>query len=74
MKFNHKKLLDRIREQFGTQGKFAKAAHMPDSAVSARLNGATEISRPDIISWVELLHIPISEIGVYFFTLASSEN
>lgn len=65
--FKYAKLRARIREKFGTEGKFAEALNISQVALSRKLNGKTQFSSSDIKRWCLLLEIPIEQAGLYFF-------
>lgn len=67
--FDYSKLLGKIKEVYGTQEAFAKAMGVSMSTINLRLNGKTEWKAPDIAKACELLHIPLNETHLYFFTL-----
>ena len=66
--YDYSKLRGRIVEKFGTISAFTKALGSSTVTVSAKLNNKSGFSRGDIEHWSELLKIPSSEIGLYFFT------
>ena len=74
MKFNHDELRGKIKAKFGTQEAFAEKMGMSTTALSSRLTGRSEWSRPEISLAVELLEIATCDIGLYFFTPQSSQN
>lgn len=65
---SYAKLRGRIRENFGTQDKFAEAIGMNKSTLSQKLNAKVEWSRLEVEKACQLLDIDMSEIGAYFFT------
>ena len=65
---SYAKLRGRIRENFGTQDKFAEAMGMNKSTLSQKLNARVEWSRLEVEKACQLLDIDMSEIGAYFFT------
>ena len=67
MKFNHSKLLGRIRERGFTQEQLAKAVGMSKTTLSAKLNNLFYFTAKEIYAICEVLNIPTSEIGEYFF-------
>lgn len=62
------KLRGRIIEMFGSQGNFAKAVKRSEAFISGVLKGKNYLDQRDIDLWSELLEIPKSELGAYFFT------
>ena len=69
MKFNHSKLLGRIRECGFTQEQLAKAIGISKASLSAKLNNQFYFTAKDMYSICEVLNIPTSEIGEYFFAV-----
>lgn len=66
-KFQYAKLRGRIVEMFGSHSKFAKALKISENSLSKKLNGKTQFKQGDIQTWCNLLEIPITEAGLYFF-------
>lgn len=66
---DYKKLKLKIKEVYDTQEAFAEAMDMSYSALNQRLNNAIEWKTPDIVKACELLHIPLTEAHLYFFTI-----
>ena len=71
--FDYSKLYGKIKEVFGTQESFADAMEMSRSAVNARLKQNVEWKSPEIVKACELLHIPLAEAHLYFFSIKSLE-
>ena len=69
MAYNYSKLLGRIVEKFGSQGRFASAAGMSERTLSLKLNNHRPFTQPEITNVGKLLEIDESDIAVYFFTL-----
>jgi transcriptional regulator with XRE-family HTH domain len=65
---DYKKLKLKIKEVFDTQEAFAEAMGMSYTAINQRLNGVVEWKTSDIAKACELLHIPLNEAHLYFFT------
>lgn len=65
--YDYRKLRGRIREICGTQEAFAKGIGRSNPFISGVLNGKSYFGQNDIDVGAELLHIPSSEIGEYFF-------
>lgn len=61
------KLRGKIKEVFGSQGRFAEAMGMNASTLSAKLNGKSEWTRQEIETACRLLNIPAVEVSDYFF-------
>ena len=73
MSFSYGKLRARIRERYKTFADFAKAAGMSRTSLSLKLNNVSTFTAAEITRICELLDIPTSEIGDYFFCVKSSE-
>ena len=69
MKFNHSKLLGRIREQGFTQEQLAKAIGMSKATLSAKLNNQFYFTSKEMYNICAVLDIHISEINEYFFAV-----
>ena len=69
MKFNHSKLLGKIRECGFTQERLAKAIGSTKTTLSAKLNNLYYFTSKEIYAICEVLNIPVSEIGEYFFAM-----
>ena len=67
MKFNHSKLLGRMREYGFTQESLAKIIGINESTLNAKLNGKNYFTTPEIVKIARALDIPNEEIGVYFY-------
>lgn len=67
MEFRYAKLRARIKEKFGTEGKFAEALGVSPITLSRKFNDRTQFSSEDIKKYCSLLDIPISDAGQYFF-------
>lgn len=65
--FKYAKLRARIRELYGTEGRFAEALNTSQVSISRKFNGKAQFSSDDIRKWCDLLEIPVSESGLYFF-------
>ena len=74
MKFDYSKLLGRIKECGYTQESLALAVGMAVSTLSLKLNNKAFFSQLEIRKICELLDIPISMSGDYFFTPKVQEN
>lgn len=68
MDFKYAKLRGRIKEKFGTEGKFAEALGTTQNTLSRKFNDKVQFSSEDIKQYCSLLEIPLEEAGVYFFT------
>lgn len=67
MSFKYAKLRARIKEKYGTEGKFAEALGTTQMTVSRKFNDKTQFSSEDIKQYCMLLDIPLEEAGQYFF-------
>lgn len=68
MEFDYSELSGRITAKFKTQKRYAKAAKMPASSLSMKLNGKTPWTSPEIYTAQQLLEIPPDRLVEYFFT------
>jgi transcriptional regulator with XRE-family HTH domain len=64
-----KKLKLKIKEVYDTQEAFAEAMEMSKTALNQRLNNSVEWKSSEIAKACDLLHIPLAEAYIYFFTL-----
>jgi hypothetical protein len=69
MDYDYSKLMGRITEKFGTQGRFAVAMGMSERSMSLKLNGKVPFKQQEISKACSLLEIDDSDIYPYFFTL-----
>ena len=69
MKFNHSKLLGRIRECGYTQGQLAKAIGISEFSLSKKLKNKSKFDSAEMLAIGKVLNIPLDEFGEYFFTL-----
>ena len=69
MKFNHSKLLGRIRECGFTQAYLAKAIGISKGTLCAKLNNQNYFTTPEIIAICKVLDIAHKDIPVYFFAV-----
>lgn len=69
VKFNHSKLLGRIRECGFTQEQLAKAIGISKTTLSAKLNNQYYFTAEEMYAICGVLNIEISEIGEYFFVV-----
>ena len=68
MEFDYSKLLGRIKEFGHTQETLAKEINITESSMSLKLTNKTPFKQIEIRLICKVLKIPVSEIGVYFFT------
>ena len=66
--FKYAKLRARIKEKYGTEGRFAEALKVSQVSISRKFNGKVQFSSEDIKEWCSLLDIPVEESGLYFFS------
>lgn len=67
MKFNHSKLLGRMREYGFTQETLAKEIGINESTLNSKLNGRAYFSTKEIDKICKILNISNDEIGAYFY-------
>lgn len=65
---DYKMLKLKIKEVYDTQPAFAKAMGMSYTSLNQRLNGSVEWKVSEIAKACDLLHIPLTEAHLYFFT------
>ena len=65
--FKYAKLRARIKEKFGTEGRFAEALNISQVTLSRKFNDKTQFSSDDIKTWCAVLEIPVEDAGLYFF-------
>lgn len=64
---HYAKLRGRICEKFRTQGAFAEMMGMHSSTLTAKLGRKVEWTRVEMQRACDLLDIPLSQVGDYFF-------
>lgn len=67
MKFNHSKLLGKIRECGKTQAELAEDIGINKATLSCKLNGRNSFTAAEMIAICKELNIPEIEISDYFF-------
>lgn len=67
MKFNHSKLLGRIKECGYTQKSLADAIKMSNGTLSQKINNGSCFNAKEMDKIAEVLDISPCEIGEYFF-------
>ena len=67
MEFDYSKLRGRIREILGSEANFCDKIPLTRSTVSLKLNGKVEFTQSEIAAAMEVLQLPKSAIGDYFF-------
>lgn len=74
MAYDYSKLMGRITEKFGNQGRFSTAMGMSERSMSLKLNGKVPFKQPEISKACTLLEIEENDIYPYFFTLNVQNN
>ena len=69
MKFNHSKLLGRIKECGFSQATLAKAIGINKCTMTAKLNSQSYFTSVEMIAICKVLNIPFKEIPLYFFAI-----
>lgn len=69
MKFNHSKLLGRIRECGFTQETLAKAIGISKGTLNAKLSSQFYFTTCEMVAICKVLNVPHKEIPLYFFTI-----
>lgn len=67
MRFNHSKLLGKLKERGFTQEEVAKHIKINKCTLSAKLNNKNAFTTDEMVDICRLLDIPKHEIGDYFF-------
>lgn len=67
VEFKYLKLRGRIKEKYGTEGRFAEALGISHQSLSRKFNDKVQFSSDDIKQWCKLLEIPVEQSGLYFF-------
>lgn len=67
MSYNYSKLLGRIVEKVGTQGKFAMKIGLSERSVSLKLNGKIGWKQEEIEKACNILDLQPKDIAQYFF-------
>ena len=68
MSYDYSKLLGRIVEKVGTQGKFAMEIGLSERSVSLKLNGRIGWKQEEIEKACNILDLQPKDIAQYFFT------
>ena len=68
MNFKYAKLRGRIVEKYGSFTAFSKILGQSNRSVSLKLCGKTQFNQMDVIRYCDLLDIPITQAGEYFFS------
>lgn len=69
MPYDYNKLLGRIVEKVGTQGRFSEKMGLSERTVSLKLNSKIGWKQGEIAKACQVLDIPEEEIPTYFFKL-----
>ncbi len=67
MSFNYSRLAGRIKECYGTQGKFAEAMKLSERGLSLKMNNRLPWKQTEMMRASKLLKIKYEEINLYFF-------
>lgn len=67
MKFNHSKLLGRIRECGYTQKSLSEAIEMSNGTLSVKLNNGSFFNSEEMLKIAKVLDISPCDFGEYFF-------
>lgn len=67
MQKEHLKLRGKIVEKYGSQSVFAEKIGKTEQSVTAKLNGRSQFSQEDVVTWSNALGILVNEVGEYFF-------
>lgn len=70
----YSKLKGRIIEKYGSQKAFARALEQTEQWISLKMTGKSEFSASEMVKWAELLDIPKTAYGDYFFYSPICEN
>ena len=74
MPYDYNKLLGRIVEKVGTQGRFSERMGLSERTISFKLNGKIGWKQSEIAKACQVLSIPEDEIPDYFFKLSVQRN
>lgn len=69
VKFNHSRLLGRIKEMGFTQEQLAEAMGISAFTVSKKINNKSSFDASEMIAIGKALCIPVDEFGEYFFVV-----
>ena len=73
-KYDYRKLRGRIKEVLGTEGEFAKKINRSHNYLTSVFSGKSYFTQKDISKGVDILFIPESEIGSFYFAREVHEN
>lgn len=70
IRYDFSKLRGRIKEKLGNEAEFAKKLNISPASLSSKFNNRSDFTSTEISRAVDIdvLDIPIDEIGIYFFT------
>lgn len=68
MAFDYRKLRGKIVEKYGSQSVFSLAMGLSERTLSLKMNSKVPWKQKEICKAADLLGIPDSDIGDYFFT------
>lgn len=74
LRMDYSKLLGRIKEKGHTQKSVAEAIKVSEGQFCQKLAGNYPFKQTDIRNLCEVLAIPTSEIGIYFFSPEVEKN
>jgi hypothetical protein len=74
MDFDYSRLRGKIREIFGTQGRFSAATGLKCTSLSQKLNNRAQFSQQEINRCCDALSIDRRDIPDYFFSEKCSER
>lgn len=74
MIFDYSKLNGRIIEKLGARNKFASKMELSEHSISSKLNNKTYWKSNEIQKAINLLDIPIEDVGAYFFKIKVQQN
>jgi hypothetical protein len=66
-KIDYTRLLERIREKYGTQDEFARVSGFSSVEITAKLNNDTDFTLPEMDKVCSVLEIQSEEIPKFFF-------
>ena len=72
--YDYSKLRGRIVEKLGTNQAFAKAIGLSEVSVSDKVSGKRYWKQREIAKAIEILEIPETEVGIYFFQKKEEQN
>lgn len=73
-KYDYSKLLGRMRENHITQEQLAKDIGISESTMNIKLKNKRQFAQDEMIKILDVLNVPIDDIGAYFFCHHTFEN